>query len=272
MHTSQDSPSVPVPLVLDERRDGVATLTLNRPERLNALNGPLARALVEALNRVAEDVSVRAVVLTGAGRGFCAGGDLTALRTARETEATAELEALLKTGKQIVLAIAGMPKPVLAAVNGPAAGAGVNLALACTLRIASESASFTQSFVKIGLFPDFGGTYFLPRIVGTAGAAELFYTGDTVIASAALRLGIVSRVVPRDALTAEGASFAERLAAAPPLVSLGIKQMLFVDYYAALEHALDEEIRWQMSCFHSEDFREGLEAFLERRRPHFRGA
>ena len=159
------------------------------------------------------------------------------MRTARETEATAELEALLKTGKQIVLAIAGMPKPVLAAVNGPAAGAGVNLALACTLRIASESASFTQSFVKIGLFPDFGGTYFLPRIVGTAGAAELFYTGDTVIASAALRLGIVSRVVPRDALTAEAASFAERLAAAPPLVSLGIKQMLFVDYYAALRRS-----------------------------------
>lgn len=258
--------------MLESRRDAVSTLTLNRPERLNALNSALGQALVDALNIVAEDVTVRAVVITGAGRGFCAGGDIDVLRRAREREDVTEVEGLLKLGKQIILAIATMPKPVIAAVNGPAAGAGANLALACTTRIASEQASFTQSFARIGLFPDFGGTYFLPRLVGTALAAELMLSAATVTPAEALRIGLASRVVSYDRFEQETARLAEQLAAAPPIVARGIKQTLCLDDREQLEKALDEEIRWQMTCFRSQDCLEGLQAFLEKRAPRFQGS
>ena len=256
---------------METRRDAVSTLTLNRPERLNALNGALGQALLDALNRVAEDAAIRAVVLTGAGRGFCAGGDIDVLRKAREREDLSEVETLLKTGKQIVLAIAAMPKPVIAAVNGPAAGAGANLALACTTRIASEQANFTQSFAKIGLFPDFGGTYFLPRLVGAAVAMQLMLTAETLTAAEALRIGLVSRVVSPNRLEEETAQLAGRLAAAPPIVARGVKQTLGGGDREQLERALDEEIRWQMTCFRSQDSLEGLKAFFEKRAPHFEG-
>jgi 2-(1,2-epoxy-1,2-dihydrophenyl)acetyl-CoA isomerase len=259
------------PLVLQSRRDSVSTLTLNRPERLNALNAALGRALLEALNKLAADTAVRAVVLTGAGRAFCAGGDLDVLRNARERDDAAEIEALLKLGKQIILALVTMPKPVIAAVNGPAAGAGANLALACTARIASEQASFTQSFAKIGLFPDFGGTYFLPRLVGPALAMQLILTAEAVSAAEALRIGLTCRVVSQDALEQETALLAAQLAAAPPIVVRGIKQAFCLDDRQHLEQALDEEIRWQLTCFRSKDCREGLEAFFEKRPPRFQG-
>jgi 2-(1,2-epoxy-1,2-dihydrophenyl)acetyl-CoA isomerase len=259
------------PLVLESRRDSVSTITLNRPERLNALNNALGQALLDALNGAMRDHAVRAVVLTGAGRGFCAGGDIDVLRKAREREDVTEVEALLKVGKQIVLAIATMPKPVIAAVNGPAAGAGANLALACTTRIASEQANFTQSFAKIGLFPDFGGTYFLPRLVGPALAMELLLSAATVSAAEALRIGLVSRVVPPDRLEAETSLLADRLAAAPPIVARGISQGLRLDDREQLEKALDEEIRWQVTCFRSQDCLEGLHAFFEKRPPRFQG-
>jgi enoyl-CoA hydratase/carnithine racemase len=258
--------------VLESRRDAVATLTLNRPERLNALNGALGQALLDALNSVAEDAAIRAVMLTGAGRGFCAGGDIDVLRKAREREDATEVEALLKTGKQIILAMARMPKPIIAAVNGPAAGAGASLALACDTCVASEQASFTQSFAKIGLFPDFGGTYFLPRLVGPALAMELILTAATVTAADALRIGLVSRVVSHDHLEQETMVLAARLAAAPPIVARGIKQALGGDGREQLEKALDEEIRWQVACFRSQDCREGLQAFFEKRAPRFQGS
>jgi 2-(1,2-epoxy-1,2-dihydrophenyl)acetyl-CoA isomerase len=256
--------------VLMARQNGVVTITLNRPERLNAIDGALGHALVEALHRAAQDAEIRAVVLTGAGRGFCSGGDLGLLREAREHKAVEKLEGLLRSGKQIVLAIASMPKPVVAAVNGPAAGAGCNLALACEICIASDRATFTQSFAKLGLFPDFGATYFLPRLVG-ARAAELLYTAETLDATEAFRLGLVSRVVSQDRLAEEAAAIASRLAAAPPLVVRGIKQALFTDDRKALERALEEEIRWQIRCFESKDSREGLLAYFEKREPRFRG-
>lgn len=259
------------PLVLQSRRDAVSTITLNRPERLNALNGALCQELLDALNGAANDGAVRVVVLTGAGRGFCAGGDIDLLRKAREREDVTEVEALLKVGKQIILAIATMPKPMIAAVNGPAAGAGANLALACTTRIASEQANFTQSFAKIGLFPDFGGTYFLPRLIGPAPAMELVLTAETVLAADAFRIGLVSRVVPSDRLEPEAALLADRLAAAPPIVVRGIKQALCLDDRQQLEKALDEEIRWQVTCFRSKDCLEGLHAFFEKRPPRFQG-
>jgi 2-(1,2-epoxy-1,2-dihydrophenyl)acetyl-CoA isomerase len=258
-------------LVLESRLDGVATLTLNRPERLNALDTALGDALLAALGRVSEDRSIRVVVLTGAGRGFCAGGDLQMLRDACQRDAVGEVENLLATGKKIVLRIAGMFKPVVAAVNGPAAGAGCNLALACDMRIASGAATFAESFARVGLFPDFGGTFFLPRLVGPARAAELLYTGETVAAVDAAAIGLVSRVVAHERLAQEVAATARRLAAAPPLTVRGIKQALFANHRAALEEALDEEIRRQMVCFRSRDFREGLAAFVAKREPHFLG-
>jgi len=263
--------SASLALVLIGRRDDVTTLTLNRPQKLNALDGPLGRSLVEALNHVAHDPTVRAVVLTGAGRGFCAGGDLNVLRDARERGDESELEEVLRRGKQIVLALAGMPKPVLAAVNGPAAGAGCNLALACDLRIASDRATFAQSFAKVGLFPDMGATHLLPRLVGYGRAAEMLYMAETISAAEAARMGIVSRVVPHDSFDEETAAIASRLAAAPALVVRGIKQLLLSEHRATLERALDEEIRWQLKCFRSEDCREGLAAYFEKRRPGFRG-
>jgi 2-(1,2-epoxy-1,2-dihydrophenyl)acetyl-CoA isomerase len=258
-------------LVQMEILGGVATLRMNRPDKLNALNVELGRALVQALIHAGEDKSVRVIVLTGAGRGFCAGGDLTLLRDVRMRQAANELQGLLMAGKEICLAIATMPKPVIAAVNGVAAGGGMNLALAADMRIASDGASFAESFAKIGLYPDFGGTYFLPRIVGPALAAELFYTAETLSADDSLRLGIVNRVFPADKFEEETRKIAERLAAAPPMAMRDVKRTLLGDDRKALEAALDEEIRLQIHCFLSEDCLEGLTAFFEKRKAIFKG-
>lgn len=259
------------PVVLESRTAGVLTITMYRPDRLNALNVELGTALVAALRRAAVDDSVRSIVLTGAGRAFCSGGDLTLLRDARQRNAGHELEGLLRAGMEIVLAIADLPKPILAAVNGPAAGAGMNLALACDLCIASDQATFGENFARIGLYPDFGGTVLLPRLVGPARAAELFYTAEMISAAEALRLGIVNHVVPQDHLPAEAAALAERLAAAPPLAARAVRRVLFGGDRAALERALESEIHQQIECFESEDFLEGLNAFFEKRPPRFRG-
>ena len=258
-------------VVVETRAGGILTLTLNRPACLNALNVELGRALADSLRRASAAADIRAVVLTGAGRAFCAGGDLAMLRDARQRNAGHELEGLLRAGKEIILAIADLPRPILAVVNGPAAGGGMNLALACDFRIASDQASFGQSFAKVGLFPDFGGTFFLPRLVGPARAAEMFYTGEMITAAEALRIGVVNRVVPQDRLADEAAAAAERLAAAPPMAVRAIRQVLFGNDRAALERALEAENRQQVQCFLSEDCAEGLNAFFEKRAPLFRG-
>lgn len=258
-------------LIQEEHSNGVAILRLNRPEKLNALNLEMSRALVHAFLRNAEDKSVRSIVITGAGRAFCAGGDLGQIREARSRHAGRELEGLLHAGKEICLAIASTPKLVLAAVNGPASGAGMSLALACDLRVASESASFSQSFTQIGLYPDFGATYFLPRLVGLARASELFYTADTLSAAEARRIGIVCCVTPDDKFEAEARKLAERLAAGPPLAYRDIKHTMIGERRKELEAALDEEIRLQIHCFLSEDCAEGLTAFFEKRKPKYQG-
>lgn len=258
-------------LVLVETSGGVATLRMNRPDKLNALNVDLGRALVQALIHAGEDKSVRVIVLTGAGRAFCAGGDLALLHDVRVRQAANELQGLLMAGKEICLAIATMPKPVIAAVNGAAAGGGMNLALAADMRIASDKAIFAESFAKIGLYPDFGGTYFLPRIVGAALAAELFYTAETLSAEDALRLGIVNRVFAADKFEEETRKIADSLAAAPPMAMRDVKRTLLGDDRKALEAALDEEIRLQIHCFLSEDCLEGLNAFFEKRKAVFKG-
>jgi 2-(1,2-epoxy-1,2-dihydrophenyl)acetyl-CoA isomerase len=266
--TQQQTPSA---TVLEERSGGVATLRLNRPHKLNALNPEMGRGLVGALHRAAGDEQVRAVVITGAGRAFCAGGDLELLRDVRGRKATRELEGLLMAGKEICLAIAMMSKPVIAAVNGPAAGGGMNLALACDIRIASSQAKFAESFANLGLYPDFGGTYFLPRIVGPALAAELFYTAELLTAEDALRLGIVNRVYAAERFAEEVGKLAENLAAAAPIALGDVKRAILGADRRMLEGKLDEEIRLQIHCFESGDCLEGLNAFFEKRKPEFRG-
>jgi 2-(1,2-epoxy-1,2-dihydrophenyl)acetyl-CoA isomerase len=258
-------------VVLEERKGNVAVIRLNRPDKLNALNIELGRGLVHALLHASQDNSVRAVVLTGAGRGFCAGGDLELIRDLRKRNASDELKVLLEAGKEMCLAIATMTKPVIAAVNGPAAGGGMNLALAADMRIASDQASFAESFAKVGLYPDFGGTYFLPRIVGPALSAELFYTAETLSAEDALRLGIVNRVFPADKFEEETQKIVDVLAGAPTVALRDVKRTIVGDDRKNLETKLDEEIRLQIHCFQSEDCLEGLNAFFEKRKPNFKG-
>jgi 2-(1,2-epoxy-1,2-dihydrophenyl)acetyl-CoA isomerase len=259
------------PVVLQSVQEGVALLVMNRPDRLNSLNNELALGLNDALGRVAADSSVRVVVLTGAGRAFCAGGDLAQIGKGRQTGNVAGLEDVLRAGMQISLKMRTLPQPVIAAVNGPAAGAGMNIALAADIRIAAEEATFGQNFAKVGLYPDYGGTFFLPELVGPSKAAEMIYTGDMIDARTAERLGLVSRVVPAAQLEAEVRAMALKLAGGPQLAIRAAKQALFASRRQALEHALEEEIRNQLICFASEDCAEGITAFFEKRAPKFQG-
>ena len=257
------------PLILESKQDGIATLTLNRPDKLNAINKDLAVALNESLGRMTTDKSLYVVVITGAGRAFCAGGDLGVIGEGRKKNDTTELEPLLRAGMHAVLKIRSMAQPVIAAVNGAAAGAGMNIALAADIRIASENASFGQNFINIGLFPDYGGTYFLPQLVGPSKAAEMFYTGDMIDAREALRLGIVSRIVPDAELGSETLKLAKKIADAPSVSIRAMKNALFGSHKLELEKALDDEVEQQLKCFRSPDCREGVTAFLEKRPPKF---
>jgi len=268
-HSPQPSPASPV--VLEQKHEGIAVLVMNRPDRLNVLNNDLSVALNETLGRVAQDETVRVVVITGGGRAFCAGGDLGAIGKGRASGATHELEPILRSGMQAVLKIRTMPHPVIAAVNGPAAGAGMNIALAADIRIAAEDATFGQNFAKVGLFPDYGGTYFLPQLVGPAKAAELFYTGEMIDAKTALDLGIVNKVVPAAQLEAEVKLFAQKIAEGPPVAIRAVKKFLFGNEKKKLMEALEHEVQEQMRCFLSEDCSEGIRAFFEKRSPKFHG-
>jgi 2-(1,2-epoxy-1,2-dihydrophenyl)acetyl-CoA isomerase len=248
--------------------DGVATLTLDRPEALNALTVPVKVALHEALESIAADRSVRAVILTGAGRAFCAGQDL----AERERPDAAPLEIEVRERyNPIIRALRSMGQPVIAAVNGGAAGAGASLAFACDLRIAAEEARFILAFGRIGLVPDSGATWFLPRIVGPAKAAEMALVGDPVDAAEALRIGLVSRVVPASELLTEARSLADRLAAGAPLATAltkgALQRVLTID----LDEALDGEAKLQGIAGASADHAEGLAAFRQKRNPRFGG-
>jgi 2-(1,2-epoxy-1,2-dihydrophenyl)acetyl-CoA isomerase len=259
------------PVLLEAKHESIATLVMNRPDRLNALNNELAVALNEALGRLANDETVNVVVITGAGRAFCAGGDLAAMGKGRQTGKTHELEPILRAGMQMVLKMRTMPQPVIAAVNGAAAGAGMNIALAADIRIAVEEATFGQNFVKVGLFPDYGGTYFLPQLVGPSKAAELFYTGDMLDAKTALRLGLVNQVVPAAQFEMEVKTLAQKIACGPSLAIRAAKKALFACDEKQLTQALDNEVREQVRCYLSEDCNEGIRAFFEKRPPRFQG-
>jgi 2-(1,2-epoxy-1,2-dihydrophenyl)acetyl-CoA isomerase len=257
--------------VLEKREGRIVTLILNRPERMNALNADLVLALNEALTRVEADPEINVVVLAGAGRAFCAGGDLAVIGKGRQENNVAELQPILRSGMQAVLKIRTMRQPVIAAVHGAAAGAGMNLALAADIRVASDDAMFGQNFAKVGLFPDYGGTFFLPQLVGPAKAAELFYTGEMIDAAEALRIGIVNRVVPLAQLETEAHTLAHKIANGPALAIRAIKEVLFVRDRDELRELLNLEVEQQMKCFYSEDCSEGIRAFFEKRSPKFHG-
>jgi 2-(1,2-epoxy-1,2-dihydrophenyl)acetyl-CoA isomerase len=253
---------------VEASRDGaVLTVTLNRPDVLNAFNTDMHRALAAAL-RDARDGSVRAVVITGAGRGFCVGQDLTEFR-----EAPGDIGSRLRDNYHPnIRAIRALEKPVIAAVNGAAAGAGMSLACACDLRIAADSASFVPAFINIGLIPDSGGSYFVTRILGPARAFEWLASGKRLTAVEAHAWGLVSEVVELDALAARAAALAAQLAELPTRGVGMTKRLLDHAVTASLEEQLEREAQLQAAATQTEDFKEGVAAFLEKRPPRFRGA
>lgn len=257
--------------VLVERDGAVGTITLNRPDKLNALVGRMRQEVAAAVEDLARDASTRVLVITGAGRAFCAGADIGYMKELLERGDTENFTALVEAGRAVVTAIRETSKPVIASVNGPAAGGGANLALACDLRIASERASIGQTFSRIGLHPDWGGTYFLPRLVGVSKALELIFSGEMVEAQEAHRLGLFNRVVPHERLAAETRALALGLAAKPPLAVALAKRAVYQSGDRSLSEMLDLELEHQLRCFGSRDAREGFQAFLEKRQPSFQG-
>ena len=257
--------------ILVSEANCITTITLNRPDKLNSFTGHMRRDLAEALEHAGSDRNTRVVIITGAGRAFCAGGDIAFMAELMERRDTDEFERILGAGQRVISAIRTMSKPVIAAVNGPAAGAGFNLALACDLRVASNNATFSQSFVKVGLHPDWGGTYFLPRLVSPNKACELFFLGETIDAAEALRLNIVNQVVAAEELEAATVALAERLCAAPPIALAALKQAVYMSDRSDLDEMLRYETEAQVRCFESEDGHEGIRAFFEKRDPRFTG-
>ena len=258
--------------LLYEVKDGVATLTLNRPERMNALGDTLREDFLDAITRTGADPDVRVMIVTGAGKAFCAGGDVKAMNEAKETGRERPLlDKIAPSRDRTLLAMRDAPQPIIAAVNGAAAGAGMNLALGCDLRLASSAARFSQAFVKRGLHPDWGGTYFLPRAVGTATAAELIFTGDVIDAAEALRIGLVSRVLPPEELMPATLELARKIASGPPIAIRLAKRAIYRNAESDLRSALEFETFAQNACFDTEDAREGIRAFVDKRTPVFRG-
>lgn len=253
--------------IIVEQEGGVMTVTLNRPDVLNAVNEELAKELHDALRQASREAAVRCLVLTGAGRGFCSGQDL----RGRAAGDLSYREHLRATYNPVILLMRTIEKPVLAAVNGVAAGAGMSLALAADLRIASEKASFIEVFARVGLIPDSGSTYLLTRLVGLGKALELCYTTDPVDAQEALRLGLVNRVVPHEELLPVAMGLAGRLAAGPTKAYGLTKRAVTYGLHAPLDAALEYEAYLQEVAGRSADHREGVAAFLEKRTPKYEG-
>ena len=257
--------------ILEERRQGVALLTLNRPDILNSFNRGMGEQLLAALTRSGEDAAVRAVLLTGAGRGFCAGQDLADVPEALSGAAPDHGVVVREVYNPIIKAIRYLEKPVVCAVNGVAAGAGANLALACDIVIAAEDASFIQSFAKVGLVPDSGGTFFLPRLVGVARATALMMLGDKVKAEQAKSWGMIWDVCPHAVLLDSAFSIAANLAAQPTRGFGLIKRGLNASLGSGLDAQLELEEELQRQAGRTEDHREGITAFLEKRKAVFVG-
>ncbi len=257
--------------LLFEVSNHVATITLNRPEAMNALAGDMRDILLDKLTACADDPGVRCVVITGAGRAFCAGGDIAAMAQWQQDNDASVLESHLDTVEKVVGLLRTLPQPVIAAVNGPAAGGGMNLALACDIRLGCEKTLFSESFVKIGLVPDWGGFETLTRLVGAAKAMELMMTGDRIGAEEAYRLGLLNQLWPLEGFGEQVHAFAERLAAGPPQALAAIKRGVYGAMGASLGDALAFERQTQTGLILSDDAREGMRAFLEKRQPRFGG-
>lgn len=253
-------------LIVERRGDGVVHVTLNRPEKKNAINAKMWDELIEVFTEVGENDADRAMVLTGAGDGFCSGADLGGEAGAEKHQ----LQRMHHIGR-VALALHAIPKPVIAKVNGVAAGAGLNLALGCDLIVASERARFSEIFAKRGLTVDLGGSWLLPRLVGLHRAKELILLADILDAKEAERIGLVNRVTPHEELDGFVDDWARRLAAGPPLALAMSKRLLNNTFSMTLSEALDAEGMAQSVNFGSKDTREAIQAFLEKRQPSFRG-
>ncbi len=256
-----------------ELQENVAIVTFNRPEALNALSLQLTKDLFSAVQKAIED-KARAVVLTGEGRAFCSGGDLREMQLMWQKEGRIEafLEEPLKALHDVILLIRETPIPFIAAVQGVCAGAGTNFALACDIVFAAENASFNEAFVRIGLSPDCGGSFFLPRAVGEKLAAELFMTGETLSAEKALQIGMINRVVAAENLLEESLKMAQKLALAPTASIGRIKKMLNATFSNNLSDQLELEHQLQIESGKGADFKEGVQAFFEKRPPNFTGS
>ncbi|HXY99015.1 MAG TPA: enoyl-CoA hydratase [Stellaceae bacterium] len=259
-------------VLLETLEDGVLTLTMNRPERLNALNTELLERLFDALGRAAADPAIAVVLLAGAGRGFCAGGDVKAMaerggRARNFDERVQDLRRQMEASRLLH----EMPKPTIAMLRGPVAGAGLSLALACDLRIAGDTLRLTTAFAKVALSGDFGGSWFLTQLVGPAKARELYLASPVLGAAEALSLGLVNRVVAEDALEAETRALAVSLARGPRVTLGYIKQNMNLAERAGLAEVMDAEALRHARCAETEDHREAVAAFVEKRPPVFRG-
>ncbi len=259
--------------LIEQVKDGVAVLTLNRPDRLNAMSRPMLDALLEALPRLAEDPAVGVIVLTGAGRGFCAGGDVKAMAEGNELggQTMEDRAQALRSRMETSRWLHEMPKPTIAMLRGPAAGAGLSLAMACDMRIASDTVKLGTAFARVGYSGDFGGSYYLTQLVGTAKARELYFTADLLDAQQALGLGLVNRVVPDARLEEETMALASRLARGPRVAYRYMKRNMNAAETASLKDMLDLEAWNHTRTGMTEDHREAARAFVEKREPQFKG-
>ncbi len=255
--------------LLYQNDDGVLTITLNRPESFNAFNEQATTDLQEALKSAEKDDAVRAIVLTGAGKAFSSGQDLKDAPAPGTKRSLAD--SLQRRYNPIIRRLTTMPKPIIGAINGPAAGAGCSVALACDLRIAAEGSYLLQAFVRIGLVPDSGSSWFLTRLVGYARAFEIASLGDKIPAEQALQLGLVNRVVPAEALMDEATKLARQYASGPTKAYGYIKKMLYRACHTSLDDALDYEVFLQEAAGRTNDYNEGVAAFVEKRPAAFKG-
>jgi len=257
--------------IIVERKGHVATVTLNRPRKLNALNPRMKQELWEALPALDQDDGVRVVVLTGAGRAFCAGADIEEMFLGWVQDERRVGEAVAEYAEEESLILAKMKTPVIAAVNGPSVGWGCTVTLPCDIRIASESATFSFPFIRMGILPDFGATYFLPRLIGMGKTCELVYTARTVSSHEAREIGLVDRVVPPDELAGAAHETAAEIAAMPPLALYSCKRALFDGANESLGNQLLREALAHSILLRTEDHEEAARAFMEKREPFFKG-
>ena len=257
--------------VLVERDGHVATLTLNRPDRLNAISGPMLEQLSERLLELDADPEVRVIIMTGAGRGFCAGLDLQDAASGSGIGNGGGLPAELDIRTAPPVVLHGIDTPTICALNGGAAGYGMDMALGCDMRVASERGKLAAAFTRRGVLPESGGTWLLPRMVGWAKAAEIIFTGRTLSAEQCLELGLVNRVVPHDRLLEETRALADEVAASAPLAVRASKRMMRAGLSEEFDNHVQHVFLQLLPLFRSKDFREGITAFLEKRDPNFEG-